>query len=69
MFCGLCEEACPEEAIVMSREVEIAEYDRESMIFDKKKLLVPAEFLERRLRFLRRDYDRVDEAVPGGSDE
>ena len=29
MFCGLCEEACPEEAIVMSREVEIATYDRE----------------------------------------
>ena len=29
MFCGLCEEACPEEAIVMSREVELATYDRD----------------------------------------
>ena len=53
MFCGLCEEACPEEAIVMSREVELATFDRESMLFDKEKLL------DRRLGFLRSEYDRV----------
>jgi len=58
MFCGLCEEACPEEAIVMSREVEISEYDRGSLVFDLKHLLVPAELLERRLAFLRREYER-----------
>ncbi len=59
MFCGLCEEACPEEAIVMSREVEISSYDRQSMIFDKERLLVPEHLLERRLEFLRGEYDRV----------
>ena len=59
MFCGLCEEACPEEAIVMSREVEISSYDRQSMIFDKERLLVPEHLLERRLDFLRGEYDRV----------
>ncbi len=59
MFCGLCEEACPEEAIVMSREVEISSYDRQSMIFDKERLLVPEQLLERRLDFLRGEYDRV----------
>ncbi len=59
MFCGLCEEACPEEAIVMSREVEIASYDRASMLFEKEQLLVPEKLLERRLAFLRSDYDRV----------
>jgi NADH-quinone oxidoreductase subunit I len=58
MFCGLCEEACPEEAIVMSQEVEIASFDRASMYFTKEQLLVPAKLLERRLRFLRREYDR-----------
>ncbi len=58
MFCGLCEEACPEEAIVMSREVEIASYDRESMVFDKENLLVPEAMLKRRLDFLRGEYDR-----------
>ena len=59
MFCGLCEEACPEEAIVMSREVEIASYDRPSMVFEKEQLLVPEKLLDRRLGFLRSEYDRV----------
>ncbi len=59
MFCGLCEEACPEEAIVMSREVEISTYDRPSLNFDKEQLLVPEHLLERRLEFLRGEYDRV----------
>ncbi len=58
MMCGLCEEACPEEAIVMSREVEIASFDRESMVFEKEQLLVPESLLERRLGFLRSEYDR-----------
>jgi NADH-quinone oxidoreductase subunit I len=58
MFCGLCEEACPEEAIVMSREVELATYDRDSMLYDKERLLVPEELLKRRLDFLRGEYDR-----------
>ncbi len=62
MFCGLCEEACPEEAIVMSREVEISSFDRPSMLFEKEQLLVPEKLLERRLGFLRREYDRVDAA-------
>jgi NADH-quinone oxidoreductase subunit I len=65
MFCGLCEEACPEEAIVMSREIELAEYSRAPLVFDKQKLLVPAKLLERRLTFLRREYDRVHELPPG----
>jgi NADH-quinone oxidoreductase subunit I len=63
MFCGLCEEACPEEAIVMSREVEIATYDRPSMVFEKEQLLVPEKLLERRLEFLRSEYDR-EHALP-----
>jgi NADH-quinone oxidoreductase subunit I len=59
MFCGLCEEACPEEAIVMSREVEIGTFRREDMLFTKEQLLVPEKQLERRLEFLRAEYDRV----------
>jgi NADH-quinone oxidoreductase subunit I len=64
MFCGLCEEACPEEAIVMSREVELSTYDRDSMLFHKKELLVPETLLKRRLEFIRAEYDRAH-APPG----
>ena len=59
MFCGLCEEACPEEAIVMSREGELSSYDRGQLVFEKEQLLVPEALLERRLGFLRAEYDRT----------
>jgi NADH-quinone oxidoreductase subunit I len=58
MFCGLCEEACPEEAIVMSRDVELASYDRASMMFHKQDLLRTEEQLDRRLQFIRQEYAR-----------
>ena len=58
MFCGLCEEACPEEAIVLSREVELAGYERGAMLYEKEQLLVPEALLERRIEFLRGEYDR-----------
>jgi len=64
MFCGLCEEACPEEAIVMSREAELATYDRASMVYEKEQLLVPEKLLDRRLSFLRDEYER-SHAPPG----
>ncbi len=61
MFCGFCEEACPEEAIVMSREVELAAFEREGMLYEKEDLLVPEALLKRRIEFLRSEYDRVGE--------
>ena len=66
MFCGLCEEACPEEAIVMSREVEVSTYTREAMLYHKQDLLVPEKLLERRLEFLRGEYDREHEPAQRG---
>ena len=55
MFCGLCEEACPEEAIVMSPLVEIASFDRASLLFRQGALLVPPKLVQPRIDYLRSD--------------
>ncbi|MBK7552367.1 MAG: NADH-quinone oxidoreductase subunit I [Syntrophaceae bacterium] len=38
-FCGLCVEACPVEAIVMSGEYELASGSREPLVLDEGRLL------------------------------
>jgi len=45
----------------MSREVEISDYDRRALIYQKERLLVPENLLKRRLEFLRDGYDRQHE--------
>ena len=54
IYCGLCEEVCPEEAIVMSPDYDFVFTTRGSAIMNKKKLLVPKEQLKARLDFLAR---------------
>jgi NADH-quinone oxidoreductase subunit I len=39
IFCGYCQEACPEEAIWLKNEFELADYRRDTLIFDKETLL------------------------------
>ena len=40
VYCGFCVEVCPEDAIRMDTgRLDIAEYSRESMIYDKKRLM------------------------------
>ena len=34
MFCGQCEEICPKNAISMSKEYELAGFDRSKMIYE-----------------------------------
>ncbi|MBA4276255.1 4Fe-4S binding protein, partial [Flavobacterium sp.] len=43
IFCGLCEEACPKDAIYLtiSKELVQANYDREDFIYGKDKLVMP----------------------------
>ncbi len=38
IFCGYCEEVCPEEAIFMSKEYEICGETREELVYDIDKL-------------------------------
>jgi NADH-quinone oxidoreductase subunit I len=41
IFCGLCIEACPTRALTMSNEYELADDNRQDLIFTKEKLLAP----------------------------
>ena len=41
IYCGYCEEVCPEEAIVMSKDYDIVFESREDAVYDKERLLVP----------------------------
>ena len=43
IFCGLCEEACPTDAIVLTPRFEMADYRRGSFVYSKDRLLVPPE--------------------------
>lgn len=38
MFCGLCAETCPVDAIRMSKEYELAEFTRKDMIYNRDRL-------------------------------
>jgi NADH-quinone oxidoreductase subunit I len=41
ILCGLCVEACPTRALTMTNEYEIADDNRESLIWTKEELLAP----------------------------
>ena len=40
ILCGFCEEACPTYAIQLSPDVEMAEYDRQNLVYEKEHLLI-----------------------------
>lgn len=52
IYCGFCEEVCPEEAIIMSKEYDMTFHSREEAVFGLERLLIPAERLVDRLRWL-----------------
>ena len=38
MFCGLCEDACPVDALELTQDFEMASYTREGQIWDRQML-------------------------------
>ena len=40
ILCGLCEEACPTYAIQLTPDFEMAEYERQNMVYEKQHLLI-----------------------------
>jgi NADH-quinone oxidoreductase subunit I len=41
IFCGYCQEACPTGAIVLRKDFELADYNREDFLYTKEMLLEP----------------------------
>jgi NADH-quinone oxidoreductase subunit I len=41
IFCGLCEEACPKDAIYLSETFAPANFTRKGFIYGKDELLIP----------------------------
>ena len=40
ILCGYCEEACPTYAIQLTPDIEMGEYDRQNMVYEKEDLLI-----------------------------
>ncbi len=40
IFCGLCEEACPTYAIQLTPDLQMSEYNRRSLVYEKEDLLI-----------------------------
>ena len=40
IFCGFCEDACPTYAIQLTPDVEMGEYHRQQMVYEKEHLLI-----------------------------
>jgi len=43
IYCGYCEEACPTYAIQLIPDFEMAEYDRQNMVYEKEHLQINGE--------------------------
>lgn len=40
IFCGFCEDACPTYAIQLTPDFELAEYDRQNLVYEKEDLTI-----------------------------
>jgi NADH-quinone oxidoreductase subunit I len=68
ILCGLCIEACPTRALTMTNEYELADDNRESLIWTKEQLLVPLlETMEAPPHPMRLGKDEKDYYLLGGA--
>jgi NADH-quinone oxidoreductase subunit I len=56
IFCGLCEEACPKEAIFLTDRIVDAEYERDTFVYGKDKLV---EKIDKRIDVSKRQTPEV----------
>ena len=53
IFCGFCEEACPTYAIQLPPDYEMAEHQRQSLVYEKEDLMIDGEGKYRGYNFYR----------------
>ena len=58
ILCGFCEEACPKDAILMSDELELADFTREALVYDIEMLKRPVSKLRPRIDYVYKVNDR-----------
>ena len=64
IFCGYCEEACPTYAIQLTPDVEMTEYRRTNMVYEKEHLLISGTG-----KYPGYNYYRVAGMAVGGKDK
>ena len=64
IFCGFCEDACPTYAIQLTPDVEMCEYERPSMVYEKEDLLIAGTG-----KYHDYDFYRVAGLAVGGKDK
>jgi NADH-quinone oxidoreductase subunit I len=64
IFCGFCEDACPTYAIQLTPDVEMCEYERPNMVYEKRDLQIagPGKYHDH-------DFYRVAGLAIGGKDK
>lgn len=55
IFCGNCTEACPKKVLIMTNKYELANFTRESLVLDKKKLSLSPEESKKVREILEKD--------------
>lgn len=64
IYCGFCEEACPTYAIQLTPDVEMSEYQRKNMVYEKEDLLISGQG-----KYKGYNYYKVSGMAIGGKDK
>jgi len=68
ILCGLCEEACPTYAIQLTPDVELCEYERPNLVYEKEHLLISGTGKYHDYNFYRKSGIKIKDKEKGQAD-